>query len=253
MATNNATNTSNPITVAQGGIGVSTLTTAYGVLTAGTTATGAVQTLSALGASGTILTSNGAAALPSFQAAAGGSSALTKIATVTASASATVSFAAGLSSTYDNYLIIIENMLPATDGVYLQMVVGTGGGPTYQNTGYSGLYAAVYGAGTTYTMTANNTTSYYLSGTASSATNELIGSNTTETGSWQILISGINTANDKTIMHSAAYYGYNSSRFDTIANGSGRWQGATVLTSLQFSLSSGNITSGTFKLYGYQN
>ncbi len=57
------------VPVTDGGTGVSTLTTAYGVLCAGTTATGAVQTLGALGASGTVLTSNGAGALPSFQAA----------------------------------------------------------------------------------------------------------------------------------------------------------------------------------------
>ena len=55
------------ITVAQGGTGQTTLTTAYGVLCAGTTATGSVQTLSSLGTSGQVLTSNGAAALPTWQ------------------------------------------------------------------------------------------------------------------------------------------------------------------------------------------
>lgn len=68
MAFNNAINAPFPFTVAQGGTGVITLTTPYGVLCAGTTATGAIQTLASLGASGTVLTSNGAAALPSFQA-----------------------------------------------------------------------------------------------------------------------------------------------------------------------------------------
>jgi hypothetical protein len=68
MATNNSINAPFPFTVVQGGTGVITLTTPYGVLCAGTTATGAVQTLGALGASGTVLTSNGAGALPSFQA-----------------------------------------------------------------------------------------------------------------------------------------------------------------------------------------
>lgn len=72
MATNNSINAANPITVTEGGTGLSTATTAYGVVCAGTTATGALQVLSALGASGTVLTSNGASALPSFQAAAGG-------------------------------------------------------------------------------------------------------------------------------------------------------------------------------------
>lgn len=59
--------------VADGGTGRSTSTTAYGVLCAGTTATGAHQTVDDVGAAGTVLTSNGAGVLPSMQAAGGGS------------------------------------------------------------------------------------------------------------------------------------------------------------------------------------
>ena len=59
------------LTVAQGGTGVATLTTAYGVLAAGTTATGALQNIG-VGTSGQVLKSNGAGVLPSFQAAGGG-------------------------------------------------------------------------------------------------------------------------------------------------------------------------------------
>ena len=58
--------TANPVTVAQGGTGVAT-TTAYSVLCAGTTATGAFQSLAALGNAGSRLTSAGAGALPSFK------------------------------------------------------------------------------------------------------------------------------------------------------------------------------------------
>jgi hypothetical protein len=66
MATNNATNTSNPITVAQGGTGDASLT-AYAVLCGGTTSTGNVQSIAGVGSSGQVLTSNGASALPTFQ------------------------------------------------------------------------------------------------------------------------------------------------------------------------------------------
>ena len=61
---------SGTLPVANGGTGIAT-TTAYSVICAGTTATGPFQSLAALGASGTVLTSNGAGALPSFQAVAG--------------------------------------------------------------------------------------------------------------------------------------------------------------------------------------
>ncbi len=60
--------TGNPVTVTYGGTGVATLTTAYGILAAGTTATGAIQNVG-VGTSGQVLTSNGAGALATWQAA----------------------------------------------------------------------------------------------------------------------------------------------------------------------------------------
>lgn len=63
--------TRSPIPVIEGGSGVITNTTAYGVLCAGTTATGAIQNAGA-GSAGEVLTSNGAGALPTFQAGGGG-------------------------------------------------------------------------------------------------------------------------------------------------------------------------------------
>lgn len=68
--------TTGTTSVAQGGTGDTSLT-AYAVLAGGTTSTGAVQSVSGLGSSGNVLTSNGAGALPTWQAAGGGSSPLT--------------------------------------------------------------------------------------------------------------------------------------------------------------------------------
>jgi len=70
MPTNNSINTPKPIDVSSGGTGQSTLTTANGILAAGTTATGAIQNIGT-GSAGQVLTSNGTG-LPSFQAAPGG-------------------------------------------------------------------------------------------------------------------------------------------------------------------------------------
>lgn len=57
--------------VAGGGTGAASLT-AYAVICGGTTSTGAVQSIASVGTSGQVLTSNGAGALPTFQAASGG-------------------------------------------------------------------------------------------------------------------------------------------------------------------------------------
>ena len=58
--------------VAGGGTG-DTSFTAYSVICGGTTTTGALQNVSGVGTSGQVLTSNGASALPTWQASAGGS------------------------------------------------------------------------------------------------------------------------------------------------------------------------------------
>jgi len=61
---------SSPLTVPNGGTGDSSLT-AYAVLTGGTTSTAPIQSVAGLGTSGQVLTSNGAGALPTFQAVTG--------------------------------------------------------------------------------------------------------------------------------------------------------------------------------------
>lgn len=72
--------------IANGGTASSTLT-AYAVLLGGTTATGALQQVTGTGSSGNVLTSNGAGAVPSWQASAGGST--VTITTATSSVSGT--------------------------------------------------------------------------------------------------------------------------------------------------------------------
>src|ERR1700678_2371845 len=59
------------LSVAGGGTG-DTSFTAYSVITGGTTSTGALQSVSGVGTSGQVLTSNGPAALPTWQAASSG-------------------------------------------------------------------------------------------------------------------------------------------------------------------------------------
>jgi hypothetical protein len=58
-----------PIPVIEGGTQVKTWTTAYGLLCAGTTVTNPIQTLASLGATSTILTSQGASSLPTWTTA----------------------------------------------------------------------------------------------------------------------------------------------------------------------------------------
>jgi len=76
--------------VANGGSGRAS-TTAYAVICGGTTTTGAEQSIASVGTSGQVLTSNGAGALPTFQAAAG--------ATITGTTTSATYYVIGTTST----------------------------------------------------------------------------------------------------------------------------------------------------------
>jgi hypothetical protein len=76
--------------VANGGTGATTAT-AYAVQCGGTTSTGAHQSIASVGTSGQVLTSNGAGALPTFQAAAG--------ATITGTTTSATYYVIGTTST----------------------------------------------------------------------------------------------------------------------------------------------------------
>ncbi len=76
-----------PITVPYGGTGATLFTPAYGVICAGTTTTGALQ-CAGVGLAGEILTSNGAGALPTFQAAAAVTGRIVQVVSATFTATA---------------------------------------------------------------------------------------------------------------------------------------------------------------------
>jgi len=68
MATRNSINSDIPIEIEKGGT-KDVSHTAYAVICGGTTATSALQSIASVGTATQVLTSNGAAALPTFQAA----------------------------------------------------------------------------------------------------------------------------------------------------------------------------------------
>jgi len=170
-------------------------------------------------------------------AAAGGGGSLTLIASATASNSATVDFSNNLSATYDNYMLVWENCIVAGANTTFFLRVGTGAGPTYQATSYTTGMSPGSNAGTTgicLTKAADTSTA------------------ANRAGAGNVTVTNVNNAsNDKVVVGTVGYWA--NSLADAVISVSGRWQGATVLTSLRFINSTGNITSGVFKLYGLKN
>lgn len=88
------------------------------------------------GTSGQVLTSNGAGAAPTFQAAGGGggSGAWTLIETIDITSSTATWDSTTLSTSYFAYVIVIEQALPVTDDVHFILRTSDDGGTTFDST-----------------------------------------------------------------------------------------------------------------------
>lgn len=176
-----------------------------------------------------------------------GGSGLVYLATATAANSAILEFNALFSATYDNYLFVMDQLVPATDAVFLYSQLGTGGVPTYVTAGYYwGANAMI--SGSLYSVYADNDAqinfirnsggAYYIKNSAPgySGTMYLKGTNASSNGA---IGMGLNT------------YAATSATSGTSNFG---WQiGAATYTAIKFYMSSGNITSGKIRMYGIVN
>lgn len=230
MATNNATNTSNPITVAQGGTGDASLT-AYAVLCGGTTTTGAVQALAALGSSGNVLTSAGAGALPLFQAAASVGN-LVLLSSQTASAVASVQFTSQFTGTYNTYILFWSSVSATSGTPILQLTLSTDNGSSYLNSGYLGSTAFVQTSSSASWSINTAQTSYLDFGTIGTTTNSAFMS---------VLTNFTNGATPQ-------IYGIGGSGgYSYVGNSQ---QSTVNINALKIAVSSSTMSAGTFTLYG---
>lgn len=220
--------------VAGGGTGVASAT-AYAVLCGGTTTTGAFQSIASVGTSGQVLTSNGAGALPTFQ----GAGSLVLISSQTASNSTLIAFTSGISATYNNYLLLISNFLPITAGASLELQLSTNGGSTYVTTGYvGGLIDVQISAGTTWAQAGATTFAYCNTSNAT----------TQPAGCGAIFLQNV-TGGSYFQSHGTTTINNNSSGAQWIAFVSSS-NSTTTTNAFKVFCSSGNISAGTFTLFG---
>lgn len=156
---------------------------------------------------------------------------MTLLSVLTASNSATLSDTTSFTSTYDDYLITFDNIVPVTNQVGFQFQVHSGG--SFQTTGY--LNAA--GGATTYVdMTNASITIFNGAGTGYTSAVKLTNVNSTAVNKWV-------TPSDRAVWYTAA-------GTVTAANIGGVWNGGQgIIDGFQVQVSSGNF-SGTVKIYG---
>ena len=231
MTTNNANDMTNPISVNTGGTGDASFT-AYAVVCGGTTTTAPLQSVSGVGTSGQVLTSNDAGMLPTFQSPAVGT--VVFLHTTVAVAASDARITTGFSATYKNYLLMWDSLAVGTDTDNVYVEVSTNGGGTWQNSGYSANTWYYNGGGE---AEQDSTASIILGLTQSS----------TGVGAGHFYLYNVGTA---TTSHCD---GSNVSPNTFISNTShimtGRFPSSISINAIRFRASSGTI-SGNFSLYG---
>jgi len=162
----------------------------------------------------------------------------------TASSSASLNFTTCITSSYDTYWITSSDLRPATDGALFRLRVSTDGGSSYISTGsYTWLYWFVDTAGTNRASSTTDT-SVRLSGNGQESTateppttlnfyfHNPLGSSDKKT------IEGKNTE-------------YSAAGAYAMYNFTGYYNGATTaINAFQIIASTGNIASGTVRVYG---
>lgn len=172
----------------------------------------------------------------------GGASALTLLEQHTASASASLNFTAAISSTYDEYMIEFLNLIPATNAINFYMRMSTDGGATYDSgANYSYVAFGLNRFGSAPTGVDSGGTQIQLNKSAIDNT-----STAGISGSIRLFNPG-STSVHKNI--TGQLNGLTGGALE-IESVTGWYRSTTAVNAFQFLTSSGNITSGTIRVYG---
>ena len=174
----------------------------------------------------------------------------------TASSSSSISFVHGTSSvvvdsTYPIYMFKFINIHPATDGVAFQFNLSTDSGSNYNVTKTTTNFGTFQNESGSETFLGYDTGRDLAQSTSSQTlfSNGVMGNGSDESTSGQlILFSPSSTTFVKHFMSVVNYYNYGDYTINSYVAGYGNTTSA--VDAIQFLMSSGNIDSGTIKLYG---
>lgn len=160
----------------------------------------------------------------------------------TASSSASLDFTSFISSTYDTYIFELLNVLPATSTDDLWLRMGTGGGPTW-DTGAN--YTWAHGQNS---QIPNATNLGTAGDTKIKLAHSLSNTSTDGVCGYVRLYTPQSTASHKFV--TAQLTNVDSAGNFVQVHDAGRYSSTTAVTGIRFLMSSGNIASGTIRVYG---
>ena len=177
------------------------------------------------------------------------SGAMTLLSTTTASSSATVDITSGIDDTYKEYIIKFYDVHPATDATHLSFQGNAAGGSGYNETITSTVFRTWHNEADTSTGLGYVTSLDQAQGTSFQIIAEEVGNDNDQSCSGYLhLFNPSSTTYVKHFMsriseaHPSEYIqdGFVAGYFNT----------TSAIDGIQFKMASGNIDSGTIKLYG---
>ena len=198
----------------------------------------------ATGNDGQVLTSAGAGAPPVFEDAAGGG-AWTLIGTAVASDSASLDIT-GLSSTYDTYACIYSDIKPANNGPVPKIRLGDSSGFDSGSSDYSWVHARQTTNGTAWNIGSSTTS------TSITAGNIDMGNDTGRGFGGSFYIYSPTDSSNQTILGGETV-GIDNDGYLARSTFFGRRNDVIAHDRVQLLMSSGNITSGRFTVWGIKH
>jgi hypothetical protein len=196
------------------------------------------------GTSGQVLTSGGSGAAPTWTTPATPSApGLVLISSTDATAATTLASLSAFSSTYDNYMIILQGISPASGNPKLQLRLAVAGSADSGNNYTQASGTNSIGGGSQSAATSIQIVATDMSNTASQSVNLILH------------IYDVNTtARTKAIQSWASYYGNVDAAYQAVG-AVGRYTPASIVSGIQFFFNgSQNFRAqGSMKIYGYKN
>ena len=194
--------------------------------------------------------SNGTTLLDSGSLTSGLTGSMTLISTQNASSSSTISFTSGIDSTYKEYVFKFIDIHPATNSANFQ-VNFRDGGSDYDATKTTTCFFVFHQASNGSTNLTYSTASDLAQGTGFFKIMTTLGNDNEGSGSGTLhLFDPSSTTFVKHFMSDCNNWHSNDSNATVNWRAAGYCNTTTAIDGVQFKMDSGNIDSGTIKMYG---
>lgn len=169
----------------------------------------------------------------------------------TASSSSSVSITSGINSTYKEYIFVFNNIHPSANAGKFQLIGSTNGGSSYGVATTTSFFEALVDESGNNATVRNEDGDDVAQSTSAFPISTGIGSDNDEClGGFLHLFEPSSTTFVKHFLTSTQHVNGSGTPYSNSGRVAGYFNTTSAINAVQFSMSSGNIDSGTIDLYG---